>query len=222
MHKASSVLLGSLAVMAMAVGAEGADGAASASAPAAAGAADWPQWRGANRDGVASGGPKLLDAWPAEGPRLLWQCEPFAGELDGGSIRAGELAGGCGSVAVAGGKVLFFVHCKIKRDKVVFPTEALAEMGWVEGMSEELAKKVEDAYKKRGKATGAGLDDYIRTFLGTLAPAEAAKFADAIRRTILLISRKWSTLVREPSPPTCRPPPPSKPSTPERRESPLR
>ncbi|HEX6622142.1 MAG TPA: PQQ-binding-like beta-propeller repeat protein [Pyrinomonadaceae bacterium] len=38
----------------------------------AASSPDWPQWRGANRDGVSkeSG---LLKQWPAGGPRLLWQ-----------------------------------------------------------------------------------------------------------------------------------------------------
>jgi outer membrane protein assembly factor BamB len=183
MRKAAFVVLGGLVVLAMVGPVRGADGPASAPA-AGAEATDWPQWRGPNRDSVAPASPRLLDAWPKEGPKLLWQSEPFAGELDGGPIGAGEQAGGCGSVAVAGGKVFLFLHCKYKKDKVVFPTEALIEMGWVEGMTEELAKKVEDAYHKRGRATGAALDEYINTFLGTLAPAEATKFADAVRATL--------------------------------------
>ena len=37
-------------------------------------AADWPQWRGPNRNAV---NPEtgLLDAWPAEGPKLLWEAK---------------------------------------------------------------------------------------------------------------------------------------------------
>src|SRR3954447_27008179 len=33
--------------------------------------AEWPQWRGARRDGVAFCGP-LLTAWPRSGPPELW------------------------------------------------------------------------------------------------------------------------------------------------------
>jgi outer membrane protein assembly factor BamB len=35
-------------------------------------AADWPQWRGPERTGM-SGETGLLQQWPAEGPKLLWQ-----------------------------------------------------------------------------------------------------------------------------------------------------
>jgi hypothetical protein len=35
-------------------------------------AADWPQWRGPHRDGI-SRETGLLQEWPAEGPKLLWQ-----------------------------------------------------------------------------------------------------------------------------------------------------
>jgi outer membrane protein assembly factor BamB len=37
-----------------------------------AAAANWPQWRGPNRDGI-SNETGLLQEWPAEGPKLLWQ-----------------------------------------------------------------------------------------------------------------------------------------------------
>jgi outer membrane protein assembly factor BamB len=35
-------------------------------------AADWPQWRGPHRDGVSSE-TGLLQEWPKQGPKLLWQ-----------------------------------------------------------------------------------------------------------------------------------------------------
>ncbi len=37
-----------------------------------ASAANWPQWRGPNRDGISKE-TGLLQEWPAEGPKLLWQ-----------------------------------------------------------------------------------------------------------------------------------------------------
>lgn len=37
-----------------------------------ASAADWPQWRGPNRDGVSKE-TGLLDAWPADGPKVRWE-----------------------------------------------------------------------------------------------------------------------------------------------------
>ncbi len=39
---------------------------------AIAGAADWPQWRGPDRNGISKE-TGLLQEWPAEGPKLLWQ-----------------------------------------------------------------------------------------------------------------------------------------------------
>ncbi|MBW3598727.1 MAG: PQQ-binding-like beta-propeller repeat protein [Planctomycetes bacterium] len=51
---------------------------------------DWPQWRGPNRDGIAHS-TGLLDAWPEQGPPLLWQTR--------------GLGGGYSSVAVVDGKI---------------------------------------------------------------------------------------------------------------------
>lgn len=48
-----------------------------AATPAAA--ADWPQWRGPGRDGI-SHETGLLQTWPTEGPKLVWQ----AGDIDDG------------------------------------------------------------------------------------------------------------------------------------------
>jgi outer membrane protein assembly factor BamB len=50
---------------------------------------DWPQWRGPNRDGVSTE-PGILTAWPAGGPKVLWEA------------RVGE---GFASVAVVKGRV---------------------------------------------------------------------------------------------------------------------
>jgi outer membrane protein assembly factor BamB len=51
----------------------------------AAPAADWPQWRGANRDGK-SADTGLLDAWPKDGPRLVWKAQDLGDGYSGPAI----------------------------------------------------------------------------------------------------------------------------------------
>ena len=58
--------------------------------PAAGASADWPQWRGAKRDGISTE-TGLLERWPEEGPPLAW--------------KATEVGTGHSSVSVAGGRV---------------------------------------------------------------------------------------------------------------------
>ncbi|HET6250164.1 MAG TPA: PQQ-binding-like beta-propeller repeat protein [Tepidisphaeraceae bacterium] len=65
-------------------------------------AADWPQWRGPTRDGIAPAGPKLLDAWPEDGPRLIWKSGPIPSAVNGGS----------GSITVAQGKAFVLVNAR--------------------------------------------------------------------------------------------------------------
>ena len=62
-------------------------------AVSAAWAGDWPQILGPNRDGKAAADEKLLEAWPARGPKVLWRH---------------KLGSGYGGVAVAGGKAIAF------------------------------------------------------------------------------------------------------------------
>jgi len=59
-----------------------------ASTPAAA--QDWPQFRGPNRDNVASRETGLLRAWPAGGPRVLWKV-PVAEGYAGAAIKGDRL-----------------------------------------------------------------------------------------------------------------------------------
>lgn len=55
----------------------------------------WPQFRGANRDGIAAAPSvkKLYRTWPAEGPKVLWTID--------------KLGQGYGGAAVFGGRVFF-------------------------------------------------------------------------------------------------------------------
>lgn len=59
-------------------------------APSTVRAADWPQWRGANRDGISQE-KGLLKEWPKEGPKLLW--------------RIGDAGSGYSTPAVVGERV---------------------------------------------------------------------------------------------------------------------
>ncbi|HEX5707460.1 MAG TPA: PQQ-binding-like beta-propeller repeat protein [Pyrinomonadaceae bacterium] len=59
-------------------------------AASAQGAGEWPQWRGANRDGVSKE-TGLLKQWPADGPPLAWKAK-------GAGV-------GYSSMSVAGGRV---------------------------------------------------------------------------------------------------------------------
>ena len=164
-----------------------------------AAADDWPQWRGPNRNGTGPSSAKLAEAWPKEGAKLLWKSQPIPGLPDGGPVGEGMAVGGCGSLAVSGGKAFFYAHCKFKKEKVVFTTTALTELGWAEGMAEELAKKVDAAYAKRLSLSGAKLEKHIEEFLATLPPAEAQPFGKLIRDNLLQRWEdrfSWGLLVR--------------------------
>jgi len=68
-----------------------------------AGAADWPQWRGPRRDGV-SRETGLLQEWPKDGPRLLWQLR--------------DIGDGYATPAVAGARVYFMANRGIDNEFV--------------------------------------------------------------------------------------------------------
>ena len=70
-----------------------------------ASAADWNQWRGANRDGVATASPRLLDALPDAGLRPVWINTTDVKQANGG---------GWSSPIVADGRVYLFAHAKTK------------------------------------------------------------------------------------------------------------
>ncbi len=77
---------------------------------AAATAADWPQWRGPNRDGH-SAETGLLDAWPKEGPKLLWSI-----------AEADKIGTGYGSPAVVGDKLFIIGANGAKQGATEFVT----------------------------------------------------------------------------------------------------
>jgi outer membrane protein assembly factor BamB len=73
-------------------------------------AADWPQWRGPNRDGISKE-TGLLQEWPKDGPKLVWQ--------------ATDLGAGYGAVSVAGDRIYLVAN---KGD-----TESVLALGAMDG-----------------------------------------------------------------------------------------
>jgi outer membrane protein assembly factor BamB len=73
--------------------------------PAVGVAGDWPQWRGANRDGFSTD-TGLLKKWPASGPKLVWKAEGIGGGYStpsvsqGGVFLMGDKVGDCCLVAL--------------------------------------------------------------------------------------------------------------------------
>ena len=156
-----------------------------ATAGQAAGDSGWPQWRGPNRNGIAPSSPKLLDSWPKEGPKLLWPSAPIPSGTDGG----------CGSVTVAGGRVFVFVHWRFKGPKsLVITTEVLNDLGWMDGVPDDLAKKIEDTRVKGRDLRGEKLDAHAKAFLATLEPATAAKYASFAEQRLRDRTFEWKTL----------------------------
>ena len=45
---------------------------------------DWPQWRGPERNGLASGSPALAESWGENGPPKIWESEPIPSDDEGG------------------------------------------------------------------------------------------------------------------------------------------
>ena len=115
-------------------------GAAEPAKAEAPGGGDWPQWRGPTRDGIAPTGPKLLDSWPKEGPKLLWKTDWIPASLSGG---------GMGHPVVADGKVFLYVTWRHPlgggKDFHLFTDENLSIFGWLPDIPEDLAKKIEAA-----------------------------------------------------------------------------
>jgi len=113
-------------------------------------AGDWPQWRGPNRDGTVTDSLPLMEAFPKEGPKKLWESEPIPG---------GGYNGGYAQPVVAGGKVFVFVHNRFQVPiaKRLLTKGALTQLGWIAGMPEDLVKATEDARTSEDRAK---LKDY--------------------------------------------------------------
>ena len=148
---------------------------------ATAGAQDWPQYRGPTRDGIAPAGPKILDSWPTNGagPKLVWKSEALWPDKGGKA--------GCSSVSIADGRAYTFAYVRQKTNAAVLTTQDLANWGWMDGVPDDLAKKVQDE-KARGKCSklkpGPELDAAAKEFAATLSPEEAKPFGPWVQRQL--------------------------------------
>lgn len=139
-------------------------------------ASDWPQFMGPNRTGVASSGPKLLDAWPKDGLRLLWTSDPLPPSP----------SSGIGSPVVAGGNVFTFSNTLLPMAGTCpFNAEFLNAWGWAPNLPEELGKKVDAAQfndpKRKACKSPEEVEAFTKEFLASLDAEQAKKFGDAIR-----------------------------------------
>lgn len=165
---------------------------------------DWPQRRGPNGDGVAVSSPKLMDTWPKEGPPLVWKSAWIPGYDEGG----------CGDPVVADGRVLVYANAKPPEGSPegyrFITDEFLANAGWLPELSEDLAKKIEDAWASKERPNSIGwpwyksdeckkdgaldaflakkpeLDKYIKDFLATFKPEDAKKYGNYIRNRLCI------------------------------------
>ena len=196
---ASSAVRLALVALAWASAAIGAE--ETKSAQLAQAKAEWPQWRGLNRDGVVSNSPKLLDIWPKEGPKQIWQSEYIPSYMSGG---------GCASPVVADGKVFLYVNWKQPKGggtKVkLINTERLIDVGWLPDIPDVLARKIEAARVAPSRPSASGfpewynfeipkdteitaflakhveLNKYTNDFIATLSPNDAKTYGDYIKR----------------------------------------
>ena len=104
--------------------------------------ADWPQFMGPARNGVVEGGPKLLQTWPKEGPKLVWTSD---------ALPKAPLCG-MGMPVVYDGKVYTYAHVHVLMDGIKpFNKELLeaagasksfvpADLEWMTSMQEKEVK----------------------------------------------------------------------------------
>ena len=143
-----------------------------------AGAADWNEWRGPERNGIVGQSPALLDAWPAEGPKLLWKSDENV---------PGDKAGGFGSVVVAGGHVYCYFAPQ-RTEEIATRTLGdynLAALGWSsKKMPADVRDKVEAARisaERQALQTPAEVQAWVKTWVETNLVANVKKqFADVV------------------------------------------
>ena len=181
----TGVLLGAAGLLVISGGRALADEAASVAAGPPT-SADWPQWRGPTRDGIAGPGPKLANAWPKDGPKLLWKSGPIPAT---GNCYA--FNGGSGSVAVSGGRAFVFVNT-LSVVKLV-DTKDLNDLGWEEGIPDDLGKKLDKEWEanrdKWRKLKPEEWDAYLKDYLATLDPETVKKFGSFITKRMNQMKR---------------------------------
>ena len=131
-------------------------------APLALHAADWPQWRGPLRNGVIPDSPKLLDAWPKNELKQLWDSEEIPSNDEGG----------LSSVVVAGGRAVLSVvwHRDLPSETRQISELVLRQIGHQStgALGPELVKKMEETRLSLSPTLrGKKLDDFTKEWVET-------------------------------------------------------
>jgi outer membrane protein assembly factor BamB len=135
--------------------------AASLSAASLASAAgDWNQWRGPTRNGIAVSSPPLADAWPADGPKVLWDSESIPSNDNGGH----------GSIVAANGKAYLSVvwHTDVPTETRAINDLVLRKLGQrsTSSLGPELTAKMETARLGLGpRLRGNKLDEWAKNWV---------------------------------------------------------
>ena len=86
-------------------------------------AGDWPQWRGANRDGVSTE-KGLLDKWPEGGPKLVWKAKGIGVGFSSVSVRDGMI------YTMGDGKETSHVFCLDAKDgRILWTSKGVGKTG---------------------------------------------------------------------------------------------
>ncbi len=145
-------------------------------------AGDWAQWRGPNRDGVAASSPALVETLSKDSLKKTWESEPIAGGNEGGWSQP----------VVAGDRVYVVEN---RRHEVPILTrkltsDALASLGWMPQMPDELVKAVEAARLSEERAGKKDLDKeinpWVDAWIKDKLPKEQRKFQKAVKARLTL------------------------------------
>lgn len=116
---------------------------------------EWPQWRGANRDGISKE-IGLMKEWPADGPPLVW--------------KATGAGGGYSSFAVAGGRI-FTMGLRANREYVIAFDVATGKEVWATSHGSRFRNDRGDG--PRGTPTVDGDKVYVLGGNGDLSSLDA-------------------------------------------------
>ena len=157
---------------------------------------DWPQWRGPTRDGIAGPGPKLADAWPEGGPKLLWKSAPIPTGYDGPFKDSDGYQwgadGGLGSVTLVGDKAFVYVHWKKMGTPLVLTSKQMHDfLLWRDDLPEGLGLKIDEEFKKAGdlRRDNGLIQAFITKVMATLDPQVAEKFGPWIKERITYLAK---------------------------------
>jgi len=122
---------------------------------------DWPQWRGPERNGVATGSGPLINSVPADGIRKLWSSEPIPSADDGG----------LGSVVTWNGRAYLSVvwHREVPSETRTITDIVMRNLGQMNFTTigeANLAKLEEARVNTASKLRGGKLDEFIQQWIG--------------------------------------------------------